>query len=106
MKTALIHPSQSYWSENNVRQLPEFPMARQKLHNLWLFQFNEDGSMNGNPHKLSDTATAINDMLTIDVPLVVAENQTLYLLVLGPKLDYDMSGVRTLDELKNGALII
>ena len=22
-------PSQSYWSENNVRQLPEFPMARQ-----------------------------------------------------------------------------
>ena len=56
--------------------------------------------MNGNPHKLSDTATAINDMLTIDVPLVVAENQTLYLLVLGPKLDYDMSGVRTLDELK------
>lgn len=45
-------------------------------------------------------------MLTIDVPLVVAENQTLYLLVLGPKLDYDMSGVRTLDELKNGALII
>ena len=71
-----------------------------KLHNLWLFQFNEDGSMNGNPHKLSDTATAINDMLTIDVPLVVAENQTLYLLVLGPKLDYDMSGVRTLDELK------
>ena len=39
-------------------------------------------------------------MLTIDVPLVVAENQTLYLLVLGPKLDYDMSGVRTLDELK------
>ena len=52
------------------------------------------------PIKLSDTATAINDMLTIDVPLVVAENQTLYLLVLGPKLDYDMSGVRTLDELK------
>ncbi len=72
-----------------------------KLHNLWLFQFNEDGSINGNPHKLSDTATAINDMLTIDVPLVVAENQTLYLLVLGPKLDYDMGGVRTLDGLKN-----
>lgn len=41
-----------------------------KLHNLWLFQFNENGSINGNPHKLSDTATAINDMVTIDVPLV------------------------------------
>ena len=57
--------------------------------------------MNGNPHKLSDTATAINDMLTIDVPLVVAEKQTLFLLVLGPKFDYDMSGVKTLNDLKN-----
>lgn len=72
-----------------------------KLHNLWLFQFDEHGSINGNPHKLSDAVTAINDLMTIDVPLVVSENQTLYLLVLGPKLDYDMSGVSTLDELKN-----
>lgn len=72
-----------------------------KLHNLWLFQFNENGSINGNPHKLSDTATAINDMVTIDVPLVVAEKQTLFLLVLGPKFDYDMSGVKTLHDLKN-----
>lgn len=72
-----------------------------KLHNLWLFQFDEHGSINGNPHKLSDAVTAINDLMTIDVPLVVSENQTLYLLVLGPQLDYDMSGVRTLDELKN-----
>ena len=39
-------------------------------------------------------------MVTIDVPLVVADNQTLYLLVLGPKLDYDMSEVGTLDDLK------
>ena len=70
-----------------------------KLHNLWLFQFNENGSINGNPHKLSDTATAINDMVTIDVPLVVAEKQTLFLLVLGPKFDYDMSGVKTLNDL-------
>lgn len=72
-----------------------------KLHNLWLFQFDEHGSINGNPHKLSDAVTAINDLMTIDVPLVVSENQTLYLLVLGPKLNYDMSGVSTLDELKN-----
>ncbi|WP_195662844.1 DUF4906 domain-containing protein [Bacteroides congonensis] len=71
-----------------------------KLHNLWLFQFKEDGSINGKPHKLSDTTTAINDLATIDVPLVVAENQTLYLLVLGPKLNYDMSKVSYLDELK------
>ena len=72
-----------------------------KLHNLWLFQFDEHGSIKGNPHKLSDAVTAINDLMTIDVPLVVSENQTLYLLVLGPKLNYDMSGVSTLDELKN-----
>ena len=70
------------------------------LYNLWLFQFHENGSINGKPHKLSDVKTAINDMVTIDVPLVVADNQTLYLLVLGPKLDYDMSEVGTLDDLK------
>ena len=72
-----------------------------KLHNLWLFQFGENGVLKGKPHKLSDTVTAVNDMVTIDVPLVVADNQTLYLLVLGPQLSYDMSGVTTLDELKN-----
>ena len=70
------------------------------LYNLWLFQFHENGSINGKPHKLSDVKTAINDMVTIDVPLVVADNQTLYLLVLGPKLDCDMSEVGTLDDLK------
>lgn len=75
-----------------------------ELHNLWLFQFKEDGSINGNPHKLSDGVTAINDMVTIDVPLVVAENQTLYVLVLGPKLNYDMSGVSSLTDLKNWSL--
>lgn len=72
-----------------------------KLHNLWLFQFGENGAIKGKPHKLSDAVTAVNDMITIDVPLVVADNQTLYLLVLGPKLNYDMSGVTTLNELKN-----
>lgn len=70
------------------------------LYNLWLFQFEENGSINGKPHKVCDAKTAINDMVTIDVPLAVAEKQTLYLLVLGPKFDYDMSGVTTLDELK------
>lgn len=71
-----------------------------KLYNLWLFQFKEDGSINGTPHKISDTMNAINDMVTIDVPLVVAENQTLYLLALGPKLNYDMSEVRSLSDLE------
>lgn len=72
------------------------------LYNLWLFQFHENGSINGKPHKLSDVKTAINDMVTIDVPLVVADNQTLYLLVLGPKLDYDMSEWEHLMILRNG----
>lgn len=71
-----------------------------KLYNLWLFQFNGDGSIRGKPHKISDEATAINDMVTIDVPLAVAENQTLYLVALGPKLDYDMSEVIDLSNLE------
>lgn len=72
-----------------------------KLYNLWLFQFNEDGSINGSPYKLSDTEVAVNDMVTIDVPLVVAENQTLYLLALGAKLNDDMSGVTSLGSLED-----
>ena len=40
--------------------------------------------------------------MTIDVPPRSYQRiKTLYLLVLGPKLNYDMSGVSTLDELKN-----
>lgn len=71
-----------------------------KLYNLWLFQFNEDGSINGNPHPISDGVTAVNDMVTIDVPLVVAENQTLYLLALGPKLNADLGKVNSLSKLE------
>ena len=40
-------------------------------------------------------------MVTIDVPLVVAENQTLYLLALGAKLNDDMSGVTSLSSLED-----
>ena len=74
-----------------------------ELHNLWLFQFNADGSINGEPQKPSDATTAVNDRATLEVPLVVATDQTLYLLVLGPKLDRDFSGVRTLEELENNS---
>ena len=70
------------------------------LYNLWIFQFDPDGNINGTPHHLTDEVTPVNDMATLEVPLVVATNQTLYLLVMGPKLDYDFSGVRTLSELK------
>lgn len=74
-----------------------------ELHNLWLFQFNADGSINGEPQKLSDATTAVNDRATLEVPLVVATDQTLYLLVLGPKLDRDFSGVTTLEELEKNS---
>lgn len=70
------------------------------LYNMWLFQFNADGSINGEPHHLTDGVTPINDMATLEVPLVVATDQTLYLVVMGPRLDHDFSGVSTLAELK------
>lgn len=74
-----------------------------ELHNLWLFQFNADGSINGDPQQLSDATAAVNDRATLEVPLVVATGQTLYLLVLGPKLEHDFSSVRTLDELEKSS---
>lgn len=70
------------------------------LYNLWLFQFNSDGSINGHPKQLTDGVTPVNDMVTLDAPLAVATDQTLYLVVLGPKLDYDFSTITSLDDLK------
>ncbi len=70
MNITLIHPSRSYWSKKQRNAATRVSDGTTTLHNLWLFQFNENGSINGNPHKLSDTATAINDMVTIDVPLL------------------------------------
>ena len=72
-----------------------------ELYNLWLFQFDAGGGINGLPHKITDKITAVNDMVTIDVPLTVAENQTLYLLALGPVIDADLSPVRSLSELES-----
>lgn len=95
--TVILEEEQEEDATNSTTRVSD---GTTSLHNLWLFQFHENGSINGKPHKLSDVETAINDMATIDVPLVVADNQTLYLLVLGPKLDYDMSEVETLDDLK------
>lgn len=74
-----------------------------KLHNLWLFQFNSNGTINGEPQKLSDATTVVNERATLEVPLVVATDQTLYLLVLGPKLERDFSGVTTLEELEKSS---
>lgn len=72
-----------------------------KLYNMWIFQFNQDGTRNGPPRRLTDEATPINDMVTLEVPLVVATDQTLYLVVMGPKLEYDFSEVENLAALKS-----
>lgn len=72
-----------------------------ELYNLWLFQFDAGGGIKGLPHKITDKITAVNDMVTIDVPLTVAENQTLYLLALGPAINLDLSSIRSLTELEN-----
>lgn len=72
-----------------------------KLYNLWLFQFNADGSINGLPHKISSEATAINDMVLLDVPLNVATNQTIYLLALGRQIEGDLMTLRTFDQVEN-----
>lgn len=75
-----------------------------KLHNLWLFQFDGSGNINGSPQKLTDGVKAINDKVTLEVPLVVSTDQTLYMLVLGPKLEQDFSQVKTLAELENSSI--
>lgn len=90
----------------SLEQAPPVPATKAAdaptpLYNLWLFQFNQDGSINGTPHKLTDGATPVDDRVTLKVPLMVATDQTLYLLVMGPKLSYDFSTVSTLTELKD-----
>lgn len=78
--------------------------GKTELHNLWLLQFNSDGTINGPARKVSDKVTAVNDMVTLEVPMVVSTNQTLYLLVLGPKLECDPGSVTTLENLEKMTL--
>lgn len=78
--------------------------GKTELYNLWLLQFNSDGTINGPARKVSDKVTAVNDMVTLEVPMVVSTNQTLYLLVLGPKLECDPASVTTLENLEKMTL--
>lgn len=71
-----------------------------ELYNLWAFQFNADGSINGVPQKISDEVSMVNDMAILDVALKVATNQTIYLVVLGKKVTADLSMVRSKKELE------
>lgn len=53
------------------------------LYNLWVFQFNPDGSIAGAPKRVSSTTVPVNDMTSLNVKLVPGSNQTIYIVVLG-----------------------
>jgi len=73
------------------------------LYNLWLFQFNSDGSIHGLPQQVSDEVNMVNDMVLLDVTLRVGTDQTLYIVVLGKKVTTisSLMDVRTIKELEN-----
>lgn len=75
-----------------------------KLYNLWAFQFDASGNINGTPQKISDEVTMVNDMAILDVTLNVATDQTLYLVVLGKKVTGNMANVRSKAGLESLAL--
>lgn len=73
------------------------------LYNLWLFQFNSDGSIHGLPKQVSDQVNMVNDMALLNVTLHVGTNQTLYIVVLGKKVSTmsSLTDVRTIKDLEN-----
>lgn len=75
--------------------------GKTKLYNLWMFQFNADGSLNAKPYKISDEVTAVNDMVMLEVPLTVATNQTLYLVATGAQINDDLTSVKSLSDLES-----
>lgn len=75
-----------------------------KLYRLWIFQFDEAGNIVRAPTKISDEVEATNDMVTLEVPLTVAENQTIYLIALGKQIDYDFLNLSSLKELETTQL--
>lgn len=77
-----------------------------ELYNLWLFQFNSDGSIHGLPQQVSDQVNMVNDMALLNVTLHVGTDQTLYIVVLGKKATAtsSLTEVRTIKELENTQL--
>lgn len=73
------------------------------LYNLWLFQFNSDGSIHGSPQQVSDQVNMVNDMALLNVTLHVGTNQTLYIVALGKKVSAtsSLTEVRTIKDLEN-----
>ena len=73
------------------------------LYNLWLFQFNSDGSIHGVPQQVSDQVNMVNDMALLDVNLYTGTNQTLYIVALGKKVTAtsSLAEVRTINDLEN-----
>ena len=98
------------WFDAEMEQAPRSAEAGEpatrsdgttKLYNLWIFQFNADGTISRNPSKISNEVTAVNDMVTLSVPLTVASDQTLYLVALGQQITADFSDVKSIKDLES-----
>ena len=76
--------------------------ASTALYNLWLFQFNADGTAHGLPQVVSDQTTMVNDMALLSATLHVGTNQTIYLVALGKKVTAtgELAEVRTIGDLE------
>lgn len=76
--------------------------ASTALYNLWLFQFNADGTVHGLPQVVSDQTTMVNDMALLSATLHVGTDQTIYLVALGKKVTAtgELAGVRTINDLE------
>lgn len=77
-----------------------------ELYNLWLFQFDAAGIIQGVPQKISNQVEMVNDMAILPVTLHVGTNQTLYLVALGKKVtaNSELGAVSSMTELENISL--
>lgn len=71
------------------------------LHNLYIFQFNANGTLSQQPVLIDQVAASSTDnIVQIPVTLTVGENQTLYLVALGKALTDDLRRISSLSALK------
>lgn len=83
--------------------LPVTRSAEAPLYNLWVFQFSADGTAR-KAVRVSTGENPIYETQTIEVDLLTGSDQTIYMLALGKQYgETDLSGIRSLDELKSTA---
>lgn len=71
------------------------------LYNLYVFQFNADGTPTQKPILIDQVASSLADnVVQLPVTLTVGENQTLYLVALGKALTDDLMKITSLAALK------